>query len=189
MPNFCDNTITICSRDKEKLERFKSKMNAPNAQGEHREFSFHHHVPRPAEENANWYNWNLDHWGTKWDADVEYVMCEEKAGGTRDSTYTYITIECTTPWNAPYLWARFAAIAYDVTIIVKYREPGCQLCGTIISVSDYYYKEIQEPFVHSEHSSMDDEFEIVIPYESSDDDDFPVTVNGPVTDVHSAPAA
>lgn len=38
------------------------------------EFSFNRIIPMPPEHEADWYSWNVKHWGTKWNSyDVEII--------------------------------------------------------------------------------------------------------------------
>ncbi len=62
MPNWVYNRLTVTSGDADAVERLVAAV-----PGDERAFSFNSIVPRPADEEDNWYNWNLANWGCKWD--------------------------------------------------------------------------------------------------------------------------
>jgi hypothetical protein len=62
MPNWVWNRIEITGT-KDHLDALEKKL-----QGEDTVFDFNALVPRPADKDDDWYNWNVAHWGTKWDA-------------------------------------------------------------------------------------------------------------------------
>lgn len=70
MPNWCNNVLSV-QEDIEKssndlmlfIEKVKGK---PDGDREPANFCFSSLVPRPKEEEDNWYTWNCVNWGTKW---------------------------------------------------------------------------------------------------------------------------
>lgn len=72
------------------------------------QLSFQHFVPRPAEAEADWYTWNVEHWGTKWEAwDYEENYHEENI----------LDVEFVTAWAPP--------VAFFEALLLKY--PRCWL--------------------------------------------------------------
>lgn len=63
MPNWVYNRLVVTSGDADAVARLVAAV-----PGEERAFSFNAIVPRPAESEDDWYNWNLVNWGCKWDA-------------------------------------------------------------------------------------------------------------------------
>ena len=66
MPNYCDNRVTIIGH-KEDLDILEEEK-----------LTFSKFVPRPADQEENWYEWNNAHWGTKWEhAEYEMTMRDD----------------------------------------------------------------------------------------------------------------
>ena len=106
MPNWFNFKVQVSGGKKEILEFVENVKGSKNFDTEGREFDFNHFIPQPenifrgnlstdksrelAKEGIpDWYNWNIDNWGTKWNvviddmdvcvynddsADVFYVM-------------------------------------------------------------------------------------------------------------------
>jgi len=73
----------------------------------------------------HWYNWNIAHWGTKWD--VNHARLHEKEGE--------LFYEFDTPWSPPEVW--FAILARDyceLTFHIAYEEE--QGWGGCIKISN-----------------------------------------------------
>lgn len=86
MPNWTYNVLQVTG---EGLDEFK---NAVGDYIEKTELSFQKIKPRPPEEEKNWYEWNIENWGTKWDACDVHL---EETG--RKLTYSFDTA-----WVPPY---------------------------------------------------------------------------------------
>ena len=125
----------------EGLGKFRETMNRQNEIGEIVEFSFYQTVPRPFEENDNWYKWNIKNWGTKWDTDDQLEI--------RDYGDS-IEIVLQTAWAPPTSWARTCASKTPyLRIAISYREPGVGFCGRCVAENDFY-ENIQDEFVPSD---------------------------------------
>ena len=144
MPNWCSNVITLSGNG---LEMFRKTLHSLDEEGKIVEFSFRQIVPRPKEQDENWYEWNLRNWGTKWDADG--VDIEDKGGS--------IVIHIETAWSPPFAWAlRASRRIQDLTIVLKYREPGQGFCGTYTALNGRE-TNIEEEFIDSYEGEDDDE--------------------------------
>ena len=62
MPDWCSNTVKIVADDSENLKRLQDAVQEGKD-------LFNQFVPQPKFENdQDWYMWNIENWGTKWDA-------------------------------------------------------------------------------------------------------------------------
>jgi len=96
MPNHCTCHVTVIGHQ-EDIDIFATHQ-----------LSFAHFVPRPEEAEADWYTWNVEHWGTKWEA-WDYVE--------RFHEENLLDVEFVTAWAPP--------IAFFEALLLKY--PRCWL--------------------------------------------------------------
>lgn len=89
MPNWVHNRVEIHGKDRD-LDELATKLANP---GEGVCLTFNAVVPIPAHEEANWYQWNVANWGTKWDACEPYVAPRE--------TGEALVYEFRTAWSPP----------------------------------------------------------------------------------------
>lgn len=99
MPNWCYNTLTITGKPKalnKMLKQVKVDKNRVDDFNENQEtiFSFNKVIPMPESEKDNWYEWRVQNWGTKWNADVQYETTDQWENGE-------VFIEFNTAWAMP----------------------------------------------------------------------------------------
>ena len=109
MPNWIESFVIIVAR-KEILDEIEEKK-----------LSFNYFVPRPESEEENWYNWNNENWGTKWDIVVDGEHSEDlifdRQGDDR------LSIIFRTAWNTPYKFFKKFIDRYEKMYIeVKYED-------------------------------------------------------------------
>lgn len=92
MPNWVYNTVTVTATDPGLLDRIEHELAAPEDPDGPTVLSFQKLVPRPEAANDDWYNWNINHWGTKWDA------CQATSGRTSP---TELVFSFNTAWSPP----------------------------------------------------------------------------------------
>ena len=154
MPNWCNNKLTIIG-DENELKQVQSLLFT-----EDEAFSFECAVQPPANlyrENIssqkreeldaqgipNWYDWNCENWGTKWDACNVYHM---------EITDTQIEVFFDTAWSPPEQW--FCSLcdkieSKDVHIEMLYEELGMEFAGAYVRERgwreiSHYEGEIQQ---------------------------------------------
>ena len=149
MPNWCNNRVTVFSDDTESVKKikeiFESKDSVfgkiiqepdwkrlPNEKGEFPKVKQHfgkdgqlmfetHEFP-DGKNDDRWYHWNIQNWGTKWDAcnvDIEYA----------DDSQIEITFD--TAWSPPEpICNRLREMFGDlVSVSWFYDEPGMEFAG------------------------------------------------------------
>ena len=132
MPNWCANHLTLRHAD--------PNMIAKVAEGWNKGELFQTLVPMPEElkgttspsDNTNhelidkhgydnWYDWCVNNWGTKWEADAD-------SGDIAEQSEEEIVLVFDTAWSPPIeLYVNLEEQGYDVK--AYYFEPGMMFCG------------------------------------------------------------
>lgn len=130
MPNWASCSLLLEGAEKD-IQAFQKTMNTPNAQGEIVPFSFHQTVPRPPK--VDWYEWNIAHWGSKWDGcEVEIV----------ENNLQRIFIRFQTAWSPPTVWLELMIRKFPgLTGTLAYCEVGMQYYGCFTATEDKTIKE------------------------------------------------
>ena len=149
MPNWCRNRVTVYSDVKEPIEKitkiFENKNNVfgqiiqepdwkrlPNEKGEFPVLEQHKN-PKTGEimwetynfpdgkNDDRWYHWNIQNWGTKWDACNVSIEYQDES---------QIEIEFDTAWSPPEpICERLREMFEDIHISWFYDEPGMEFAG------------------------------------------------------------
>jgi hypothetical protein len=125
MPNWCDNIVTLRHSDKTKIDALEQELLKEDPR------VFNLLRPIPADQEENWYDWNVSHWGTKWDATVN-------DWGRDDDNEIWISFD--SAWSPPTeLYQFLLELDWDVT---AYYHEGCMgYCGKFSSdFGDEYYE-------------------------------------------------
>lgn len=188
MPNWTTNIITVSHKD-------KSLIDAIEATGSNDQGILQTIIPCPEELNDNdlttwshgpeqearekkqaalmekygyksWYDWNIAHWGTKWD------LCEPDVTRVDDNT---VTISCQTAWSPPtQAFETMQEQGYEVRAL--YVGEGMEYAGIWDNGQDHYYgnfKDSRDAKVRLPRE-LDDAFDIVdtiIEYELENEED------------------
>lgn len=132
MPNWCTNEISIESDNKALKLRLQKALDLSQD-------LFCQFIPRPAEfdEGEKWYQWNIDHWGTKWD--VTPINIEWK-GRT-------VKFQIETAWSPPIkFYQEMESLGYKVD--AYYLEEGMAFTG-------HFHSNNNELIDYSDFSSAD----------------------------------
>jgi hypothetical protein len=121
MPNWCHNIVTFRHKNPEELNKIAKTAETDDL--------FNTFVPRPKEEEDNWYDWNLVNWGTKWDASCVHVI-------SKDSNTIKVSFD--TAWSPPIaFYDVMDGLGFEVDAL--YYEPGMNFCGQYTEGSDDFY--------------------------------------------------
>ncbi len=121
MPNWCTNWIEI-SGDKESIQKIKEKMESIENSQDANLFMTLVGVPDEVTDyDTNWYETNINTWGTKWDVSLN----ESNVEFNED----HITMSPETAWAPPVRFCISLATKYGVDVTIQYEEPGCDFCG------------------------------------------------------------
>jgi hypothetical protein len=146
MPNWCNNTITIQGQtetiktlwdDAVKGEGLLQAMVPQpedifqgNLGEKERKMCLEQGIP-------NWYDWNINNWGTKWDVSLEGLEFEDNGDGTATITGWFESA-----WAPPIdAYNTFCENMDGVFLEAYYDEPGMVFCGRWTSeAGDEYYE-------------------------------------------------
>lgn len=178
MPNWVYNTITVSGSYKDVLE-VKQVMSQPvpvmklkpgslweAVQGdwdmEETDFSFWNVVAPPREwwgeyfTGENWYNWNVNNWGCKWDAKADYDSGSslESEFLFEDSDRNELVYRIETAWSPPIEFVDAMAVRFNMCQIeLAYEEEqgwgGERVydAGELFSVSEYDIPESHQDYM------------------------------------------
>jgi hypothetical protein len=125
MPNWCSNEITITGDVSEIVKVLDSIENKQD----NNVFKTLIDVP----QNDDWYNTNLQYFGTKWDVSYEECDPQEFEGG--------LLLTPNTAWSPPIEFCVNLAKKYGVEVDMFYHEQGNDFCGNTYINSDGTYTE------------------------------------------------
>lgn len=150
MANWCLNEMTITHDDPRMMTRveqawndgsfFQTLIPCPEELRQTEARFGHEQTPEDKERikkygSANWYDWQVKHWGTKWD--VGYCDDYENTGAVLDGVMTVAFDSAYSPPIAGY--EELIARGYRIT--AYYFEPGDMFWGSFIDGSNDLYSE------------------------------------------------
>jgi hypothetical protein len=142
MPNWCGNTLTISHADPEMIVRAKAAFaegrlleefipvpaglkgtTSPNSDGTAEEL-------RAQYGYADWYDWCVNEWGTKWDiGDGQGIQAWDEHE---------LIVYFDSAWSPPVAaYEKFMDLGF--TVYATYYEPGCAFAGIFEDGVDDYY--------------------------------------------------
>jgi hypothetical protein len=121
MPNWCCANVEISATEKE-IKRLKKAIKDGNKDGAQKGL-LNAMVPQPVFENdQEWYGWNIENWGTKWEVGHVQISDESK---------TSLSLTFDTAWGpAVQAFNTWAESDPDRDFTYKYWEPGMAFLGT-----------------------------------------------------------
>lgn len=188
MPNWTSNTITISHPDKALIDLIEATQSSDKgvlatiipcpdelcdddlstwSQGPEQDARDKKKAELTAKYGfPSWYEWNIAHWGTKWD------LCEPNITRINDNT---VMISCSTAWNPPIAaFETMTARGYNVRCL--YCGEGPEYAGIWENGNDQFFNTTNGSRAAAQilPKELDDEFDIVntlIEYESEEDEE------------------
>lgn len=159
MPNYCDNSLHI-QGNAERLKQLTEELFVER-EGNY-ELTFDKIKPMPKELiDEGWYEWRVENWGTKWDADCYSYYSADDLQKFADAGE--ISVSFATAWAPPLEFLQTLAEKYDDLLIeCHFIEIGCEICGTFIS-DEQGIRAVNEDMVYT------DEDGIIVNYNPEDD--------------------
>ena len=125
MPNWCSNNVTLSS-SKENIDALIVELQKPDGEGK----ILQSLRPRPPSEDGDWYGWNVNNWGTKWEVGVhDYEILSE----------TSVLISFDSAWAPPTTLYEYLEDE-GWSVCAYYYEPGMAFCGKYEDGFDNYYE-------------------------------------------------
>ena len=124
MPNWCFNEAVLFNQDSTKIDALVEELEKENPE------PFNHLRPRPQEKNEEWYSWNIEKWGTKWDVNIEdYTRVDDNT----------IQVFFDSAWSPPIeLYTYLEHEGWDVS--AQYSEEGMQFVGSYSDLENDHYE-------------------------------------------------
>lgn len=145
MPNWCSNTIRVTGETAE-IDRFENFLEEKNGKGW---FDFFRPCPEELATGesvgfqdepkpdfmekygaANWYDWNVQNWGCKWN-------CDAQDWNREDDT---ISFWFDSPWGPPTELYNFIVNELDMQVAASYNEEGMAFVGEFVDGENFTYE-------------------------------------------------
>jgi hypothetical protein len=172
MPNWCANNAEFNNDDVAevaKLEAHLKYLDEKDKTDNIQAGLFGYFLPRPPEfdEGEAWYGWNIENWGTKWEASIySWEKVNENC----------IRINFDTAWSPPTAFYEFLAGETEWYVTATYWEPGMGFVGRNYAGDDEYYQysnaeEVEDiPEELIEEYNLRDQFEDDEDWDEEDDE-------------------
>ena len=123
MPNYVAHEVTI----KGSIVDVESLLNTIRDTERNKCIDFNKIIPMPKEQEANWYDWSCENWGTKWNACGDTSV--DVKDGTEPNTMVAV-IRFETAWATPYpVMEKLSSMFPSVNIAVKYADEDAGFNG------------------------------------------------------------
>ena len=114
MPNHITNIVKL--HDEESIKTFTDLLVTTNEKGEE-VVTFNNIIPEP-ENNEDWYNWRIEHWGTKWNAYETDIVGYDN----------YLKVSFNTAWSCPFpVFEKLAKLGVKFTLAFADEDLGYNL--------------------------------------------------------------
>lgn len=129
MPNWCTNDLTLSNDDTAKVDALEELLKKLDSDEKPENGVLQYLVPMPKEEEENWYDWHVNHWGTKWDI---YPQQWSREGNT-------IWMIFDSAWSPPLVaYETLTQQGWEVDAL--YEECGMGFVGRFSEGEDEFYE-------------------------------------------------
>lgn len=163
MPNWCANNAEFHNDDVAEVQKFEAhlKFLDENKSNDNIQAGlFGYFMPRPADQEENWYDWNVSNWGTKWEAQI---YSWEKVNDN------CIQLNFDTAWSPPTMFYEFLARNTEWYVTATYWEPGMGFVGRNCAGDDEYYEYSNAEEVEDIPEDLIDEYNLREQFEDEED--------------------
>ena len=139
MPNHTDNRVILSHDDSQQIDNIYNVMNTDDTE------LCNYLVPEPrddaGEPTSGWYDWRLQHWGTKWDIDPkEGLEFTDNGDGTAQISGWFESA-----WAPPIeAYNTFVEDMDGCSLVADYHEPGMDFAGFYDNGDDEYMEGLGE---------------------------------------------
>lgn len=183
MPNWCTNNATFENDNPEMIRRLVEGFNKGEL------FSTFLPCPKelsegvaPADESAtktniekhgfaDWYQWCLNNWGTKWDVGNEDVEVEPSDDGRS------VRLFFDSAWSPPLAFYQAMEERFGFKIAASYFEPGMAFVGEYVDGDEETY-EIDPENLDEIPENLRAEFDIDMWYDNDEDENLDIDLDG-----------
>jgi len=126
MPNWCNNTLTLTHVEPSMIERAKRAFQDDKLLNEF--------IPVPSEllKGDGWYDYRVNHWGTKWDVGLGQGQIN------KDGEHT-LGVSFLSAWGPPIAaYEKLSDLGFEIE--ATYYEPGMMFCGYWDNSNDELYQ-------------------------------------------------
>jgi len=146
MPNHTDNRVILSHDDTQMIDNIYNIMNTDDTE------LCNYLVPEPrddaGEPTSGWYDWRLEHWGTKWD--IYNATCDRMDANT-------LVLSFDTAWSPPIpIYDKLVDMGFEVN--ARYLDEGWLYVGEYIDGNDWSTGDVES--VVTEYPDLDLEFGI-----------------------------
>ena len=164
MPNWCTNILKVredIEKSGNELERFmECAKGKSDGDGEEVSFCFSSLVPRP--ENVDWYDWNIQNWGTKWDVTADIELDDEWFDEEEEGAVAIVRFD--TAWSPPIEFIQKVAPMFPtLTFELCFWEGGMGFAGRFVKRGNKLLEDVS-------YSSSDKEYWEIATDGMSDED-------------------
>ena len=146
MPNHTDNRVILSHDDSKRIDDIYNVMNTDNTE------LCNYLIPEPrddaGEPMSGWYDWRLEHWGTKWG--IYNATCERMDANT-------LVLSFDTAWSPPIpVFDKLVEMGFEVS--ARYLDEGWLYVGEYIDGYDWSTGDVES--IGTEYPDLDLEFGI-----------------------------